>query len=351
MDLRRQQFGIDDNAMRTRLAYIGLSKADHPVAQVLHISVIAPNVDRIIDRFYDALLVRPESRKWLLDGDIIHSLKQTQRRYLLNFGVNFDSADYFEERLRIGVVHAAIGLPLDTYQGAFNLLLQLILDEIPEPIRTDPATYTGLFRFILKISSLDLTLATHAYHASSTDELKDEISLGRLREESLKAQAETDSLTQLPNRKHLFTLLNAAITDAENHDQPFCLLMVDIDRFKSINDRYGHPIGDQVIQQVAQTIAHAKRAQDIAGRYGGEEFAVGLVGVTPQAAIEVAERIRQRVTETEIEAGDATLSVTVSGGGAMRRCGETLVNLLKRSDEALYGAKGAGRDRIIFHDV
>jgi diguanylate cyclase (GGDEF)-like protein len=123
--------------------------------------------------------------------------------------------------------------------------------------------------------------------------------------------------------------------------------MLDVDRFKKVNDREGHLVGDAVLRQVAQRLQLALRPSDVVGRYGGEEFVVGLVEADAAAALAVAERIRRRVGEEPCGVAGSGVSVTVSLGVAERAAGEEdLTALLSRADAALYRAKRGGRDRV-----
>ena len=126
--------------------------------------------------------------------------------------------------------------------------------------------------------------------------------------------------------------------------------MVDIDHFKSFNDRYGHAVGDQVLVAVAKTIQAALRAEDVLGRYGGEEFCVVLDGVNAHLLAEIAERIRRRI---ESESGSSVrsirgLSVTASVGATLSIDGRrsNIPVLLEQADQALYEAKRSGRNRV-----
>ena len=120
------------------------------------------------------------------------------------------------------------------------------------------------------------------------------------------------------------------------------ILMIDIDRFKQLNDAHGHAFGDAVLRRVAQTLAGCLRPQDLAARYGGEEFAVLLPGLEPARALAIAERLRQAV---QVDGEASGLPITVSIGVAGRCGAQSLDVLLRHADEALYRAKESGRNR------
>jgi diguanylate cyclase (GGDEF)-like protein len=154
----------------------------------------------------------------------------------------------------------------------------------------------------------------------------------------LRRLAETDSLTGLLNRHALEHAL------PEHGEAPVCVVMLDVDHFKEVNDRHGHAMGDVVLEDIARALRRATRLEDHAIRYGGEEFLLVLPNASPEAAYETAERVRAGVTASVTAAGDR---ISVSAGVAARRPGETRDALIARADAALYEAKRAGRDRTI----
>lgn len=157
--------------------------------------------------------------------------------------------------------------------------------------------------------------------------------------------ANTDVLTGLPNRRHTLQSLDLAVAKSNASGQPFAIAMFDIDRFKSINDRYGHASGDEVLRRVAKSAARAGRNGDLVGRIGGEEFVMLLPGANAAAAMRAAERIRAAI-ELESLASENEVSVTVSVGVASLQDGLTGEMLLNLADMALYNAKAAGRNVI-----
>jgi diguanylate cyclase (GGDEF)-like protein len=141
----------------------------------------------------------------------------------------------------------------------------------------------------------------------------------------------------------------AAMRQAKARQEPLAVLALDIDRFKHINDSFGHAAGDRVLQHVARTCAEALRDADLLGRIGGEEFLVVLPGNTlKQAAEDVAERLRVRVESLALEDLPAGLRTTISIGVAqMSPQDANVADLLLRADEALYRAKAEGRNRVV----
>ena len=159
--------------------------------------------------------------------------------------------------------------------------------------------------------------------------------------------AVTDPLTGAFNREFLLQRLPQEIETATERDRALSVAMVDVDHFKTVNDHYGHGIGDLVLSEVARRLRGAIRAGDLLVRYGGEEFLAVLPKADAGRAWEVGERMRQRVCERAFEVGDGlALLLRVSIGIAQWRTGELMPDLIERADTALYGAKDRGRNRV-----
>lgn len=184
---------------------------------------------------------------------------------------------------------------------------------------------------------------TYAILGMSTD-----ITERKRLEDELLRLATTDELTNLNNRRHFFNLAEQTLSRSRRYREPLALLMCDIDFFKHINDTFGHSIGDQVLQQVAEIIKRTLRDTDIAGRIGGEEFAIMLVQTSTENAQEVAERLRQNIENSHIISEDGHLvPLTISIGIAIPTYPiETLATLLQHADQALYQSKRTGRNKV-----
>ena len=163
--------------------------------------------------------------------------------------------------------------------------------------------------------------------------------------EALRDQATHDGLTKLLNRSAIMEVLRNEIARAEREHLPLSLLMLDLDRFKNINDTYGHLCGDAVLREVAQRMRATGRRYDSVGRYGGEEFLVVLPGCYLADACSQAERLRESLASTPFIAGSQRLRVTISAGASCAHDYEA-DTLIREADEALYRAKAHGRNRV-----
>jgi diguanylate cyclase (GGDEF)-like protein len=160
----------------------------------------------------------------------------------------------------------------------------------------------------------------------------------------LAKKAQIDALTGLWNRRYFDDRLEAEFSLARRSPRPLAVLMIDIDKFKPINDTFGHATGDEVLRRVANLLCDSVRTEDIVCRYGGEEFAI-IAPTISGASITVAERLRAAVESLAIVAAGKQLKVTVSIGVAFHDTAPD-VSLIKQADEALYRAKQSGRNRV-----
>lgn len=181
------------------------------------------------------------------------------------------------------------------------------------------------------------------------EEAKRTIRVKEIELQAILAQADevshTDVLTYLPNRRQVVNNLQKEVHRAERYKTPLSILMMDIDLFKKINDTYGHPVGDQVLLQLANMLRDGIRESDIVGRYGGEEFLIVLPNTKLQKAAELAARLCKTIREKNIEVvGKAHITVSI-GVAEYRHAEEDWKKFLSRADVALYVAKNAGRDR------
>lgn len=171
----------------------------------------------------------------------------------------------------------------------------------------------------------------------------------RVNLDTARREAMTDGLTGIANRKAFDLTLNEAAKEAAQEGLPLSLLMVDIDHFKTFNDTHGHLVGDHVLRLVAKVLTECIKGRDTAARYGGEEFSIILPRTALENAVTLAEQIRVTVGSRQIvnkSRGASYGTVTMSVGAAQYRPGETLADLIRRADAALYTAKRSGRNQV-----
>jgi diguanylate cyclase len=265
-------------------------------------------------------------------------------------------------------VHLDYGLPADDRSPEFDLeVAESLLNtvrELTKVVDTGVNRYSAAVQEIsadlqkVPVAEATVVLSAAARLMESNRKLeadltnaKAEIVEQKVQLGSAINQALTDELTGLHNRRALDQELERLIHQAKRSGGRLSLAMVDLDRFKSFNDTYGHPAGDQLLRTVATLLTEATRGRDFVARYGGEEFSAILANADLAHAQIPAERIRRTIANHTFFLGDEMLPVTVSVGLAESQPGESADELIVRADLALYAAKDAGRDRCYFHNV
>jgi len=210
----------------------------------------------------------------------------------------------------------------------------LLVGSDPSSVALRQAAMTeGAFDYFALPAEIDLLI-----------ERTQQLVLLRQKIDLLRADADLDSLTGLANRRRFRVALAREVERWRRYRVPCALLMLDIDHLKSVNDRFGHPAGDMVIRQIAQTLKEVSRDNDTASRVGGEEFALLLAGVDLEKAVAAGARLLAALGGKRVEGvGTVTVSIGVAG------CPESAASeraLYSASDEALYVSKNAGRDRV-----
>ena len=201
-------------------------------------------------------------------------------------------------------------------------------------------------RSFATIYSHDETLVRLAEARARTDAALRELQRAN---QELERLASTDPLTGADNRRRFVEHVEAEFLRVQRGGAPFCVLAIDLDNFKSINDRYGHQVGDDILKEFVRTCLGAIRPYDGVSRVGGEEFTVLLPEATLEVASIIAERLRATVASHAFESGthqlkDVRVSIGIAQSG---RDGDTMIEILRVADQRLYSAKGQGRDRVI----
>lgn len=198
---------------------------------------------------------------------------------------------------------------------------------------------------VLYVAAAYRATRTLAFFVRRSFQLSHELRAARHAAERL---ARTDALTGLANRRAFYELGQRAFDESVRYAHPVSIVMLDVDRFKSINDTHGHAAGDRALQRVAELIAESTRASDVAGRVGGEEFAILLTHTSATEAFALAERLRTKLAETSVEHEGETIRFTASLGVAERdERATSFYALIANADAALYRAKHEGRDKVV----
>lgn len=173
-----------------------------------------------------------------------------------------------------------------------------------------------------------------------------ELAYGRLLESEahIRELMLTDTLTGVANRRHLNDRLEMELARQARYDQPLSVILTDIDRFKHVNDTYGHAAGDAVLKAFARTLESSIRGSDFLARYGGEEFVLLLPNTGIEEATALAERMREATRSVHIP--ETPIGITASFGVTLARRGESMAEVLSRADETMYQSKSGGRDRV-----
>lgn len=339
-----ERFGYDADRIEQQLRLVGLTPTDHKLVERLHREIVQPHARAIVARFYGTL--KRDQRFWevMSRGFSLPRLHRAQVAALGSMGRDFDTQGYFERRLRIGVAHARAKVPLELYVGAYRVLTQAVLDQVPER-SPDASDYRAL---VLKLILLDVSIVSGTYHRVDMEELQTMLASTRDEAERQRERARRDSLTAIYNRDHVVEVLDTAFEAARQQSRSIAVAMLDLDDLKPINDTHGHLVGDEVLREVTSRLRAEIRDGDTLGRYGGDEFLLVLEGVHPPEAHDIVDRLRERVSQQPLVVGDVSLTVTLSAGLACLEDDADFAALLRRADDALYIAKAEGRNRVWF---
>jgi diguanylate cyclase (GGDEF)-like protein len=241
------------------------------------------------------------------------------------------------------IVFAVLCTALMMYLGAFEKL-----HSFTRPF--EPYEFDEIAVFLPSFFAIGFIL----YSLRRTEELKSEIIRRRKVENKLQKSEKrykelsiTDDLTQLYNSRYFYSKLEEEINRSARYKHPLSLLLIDIDDFKIVNDRYGHLEGDNFLSMTGKIIKACLRITDSAYRYGGEEFTIILPGIGFEAAVNAAERIRKQISTQEfLTSTNETVKITVSVGACQFEPGEEIRDFVKRVDKAMYVAKQEGKNRV-----
>jgi diguanylate cyclase (GGDEF)-like protein len=340
-----EQYRYDPLRRQRTLEILGIHLHETELIHRIHREFLDHKVAEIVDRFYLYLWEQEEFKPWIKNPQRLSRLKLAMGKYLHELGIACDSEQYFEGRMRVGLIHAQIGLPLTDYISACHILRSIIMESLPDAMYRDMGAYLRAERLIAAILTLDMNLAVEAYHHFEVSTLAATVEHLRHESSSLRKQAHHDALTGIYNREQIVNLLTTAMQDLPN-DHALCLVMADLDHFKKVNDSYGHLVGDAVLKWITSRLKRSMRAFDSIGRYGGEEFMIILQNTDLEEGREIAARLRQTVSSSPFHSDDTNIKMTISMGLTQYRPGDTVRSFIERADTALYQAKHTGRNRV-----
>jgi diguanylate cyclase len=255
---------------------------------------------------------------------------------LMRFTSNF-SQDVSEYRSLIETASQRV----EELQGSATLQSATVAEGHGSAARVDAASPIALLHQIMEANE-------HLRHRLNEAEATLQCQSTELN--SYMTEARTDALTGLPNRRAFDDELARRLGQYRRQGTSFGVLLLDVDRFKLVNDCYGHHVGDLVLKAMGEHLRATARDCDLVARYGGEEFAMLLAGQSREEFMQAAERVRRAVEQSHVTCEGTELQVTVSCGVAEATAGEEEASLLRRADEALYASKSHGRNCCHWHD-
>jgi len=340
------RFGIDASAIERRRNHVALGPDDDQA--LAEIRAALPEIaEDVVERFYEHLLVQPDLRGELGGDGAIARLKGTLRDYLVGLGQGGSDPAYFESRLRVGLVHEARGLPPRHVMESFAILFDALAEHFEAWARAQGKDAAPLVRSLAKFMWLDASLGVEAYQEAAASRLQSVVERLQEAEGQLRESSAIDELTGIANRRELMSRLEVEFDRSRRYGIPFVLLFADLDHFKRVNDERGHEAGDAVLKDIANRLREGTRPADVVGRYGGEEFVIGLIQTPLERAVKIAERLLRAIALQPVNYGDEPIFMTISIGVApLRDSTPDLAALLVEADAGLYRAKRQGRNSV-----
>lgn len=298
---------------RMKDEWVALVEQTDPHIRRLASEIAIAHAHALSIEFYRIVLADPHAEEFLSNEQVERQLKSALEKWIVD--VLSSEVDNIDELIKIqhtvAEVHARIGIPVELVEMGFRVLKKILY-----PIIIDS-------------------------HHEATHKLLE------LFEEVSRHEVGMDVLTKLLNRRFLPTIFKREIAHANRAGTPLSILIIDVDKFKEINDTWGHNTGDEILRRVSQAFYDNVRSSDYVFRYGGDEFIIVLTEATQTDTLRIAERIRSRVEKTKIKspAGDF-IPLSLSIGAAMFNGHPDYERLIQIADEALYTAKRRGRNCV-----
>lgn len=343
-----EQMEITEFEIRQRKELFGVSR-EVEERLFTQFATIKHNLESIITRFYAEQTAVKDIAVRIGDSDTLARLQAGMRGYVLDLFSGSYDIEYVKSGLRIGVVHKRIGVSPKLYLAGVNTLSKILRQQLRELSNRQDADFSQDLHAIRNILWFDVSYVMDTYIRS----LMIEVETGRRemeeyaesleqkiaeRTEELKAASRIDNLTKLYNQRSFYDHLRVALANAARVRDPLCLVYLDIDGFKTVNDEDGHQAGDAILSTLGDAIRNSIREMDIGCRYGGDEFCVILPprATTVQAEV-VCERIQERIAVAEPK---VSLSIGVAQAGPRRFVDGS--ELVRQADALMYQAKRSG---------
>ncbi|PCH96523.1 MAG: hypothetical protein COB83_05635 [Gammaproteobacteria bacterium] len=237
------------------------------------------------------------------------------------------------------IIFAQLGYRLGFWFNGLLFLSLAALLALPQYLH---AQYTPAesFRFLASLFVVNAISYINEHYRERSHSTMSDLNLSK------EQQANTDALTHLPNRRFIDAVFLSASKVSGNDRFPMVIVMADVDHFKEVNDKYGHHVGDVVLEQLAKTMEQCIRNNDIVARVGGEEFLFLFSNSSYKVGLQIAEKIRQKINTLKFEHEQQAFNITMSFGVTIAYKHDEIKSQLKKADVKLYQAKDAGRDRI-----
>lgn len=342
-----EQMRIDDREIALRKKLFGFTEQD--VTNLVSCKDwIAANIDKITETFYQQQVAFPEIAAVIGDQDTLQRLKSSMRFYVLDLFQGYYDAEYVNRRLRVGKVHKQIGVTPKLYLSAIWSLMSTLDDAIYQMLSVPGhfAQYKELQASLHKLILFDTQLVFDTYINSMTAEIqiaKNEIeryaegleAVIAERTQQLQEQSTHDSLTKLLNQRAFYDGLRRELSIAERLRSCVCLVYIDLNDFKKLNDSLGHQAGDHLLVTAATAMRMVLRNTDLACRYGGDEFCI----ILPNTNISQAELLCQRLIESfdGLTTHDVTFSIGIAQSGPDIHL--EMNEMVKLADAKMYQAK------------
>ncbi|MDH3476297.1 MAG: GGDEF domain-containing protein [Rhodospirillales bacterium] len=345
-----EQMRITSHEIEDRKRLLGISESDLKLLASCRRQV-HEQVDEIVEEFYSIQTQTPEIALVIGDIETLSRLKMAMRSYILEMFEGQYDVTYVNKRLRIGKVHKRIGVSPKLYTTALRILHELLERDADRWCPSGEPTVAKLKQALQKIFMFDIQLVFDTYIASLVAEVqlaKDEVeryaaSLEQQvidRTMQLAEMSRQDMLTELQNQMAFYEHLRREYSAAERSGEPLCLIYIDLNDFKMVNDTKGHQVGDQLLATTARVIKKNTRTSDIPCPYGGDEFCV----IVPRTGLDEAKKTCLRILKAFEKEDAQGTSLSIGVAQLDLSSGMTMDDLVRAADANMYKAKQQHKD-------